>query len=569
MITPHHKLSSANRRSAPKGHWGSRTPRAAPLTKAGVEPPWRGLTLVRSWPLGVGALFVIAFAWRWMYLARLAKSPLAGWMLDDARIYWAWSERIASGHLVGLNPFFLAPLYPYVLGVLRALGSSSAVVLVIQALWGAAAVALLADAVRRLTRPTIGLAVGLMLCFYEMAVFFDGLFLTESLMFFLGSLLMWWVVRRGATAETWWTDAATGVLIGLLAAGRATMALVLLPAALFLASHAPVLRRLAALIAGFALVAVPIALHNYVVAREWIPFTYNFGYNLYAGNNPRAIGLFVPITGEHEGQPLGLDGGLEVDGNAREYPQIENVEEYRALAGPVGLPVVGRFAWLGALALVGAAFAWRAGAMGRFVLGYAAVVTLGTLPFFVTDRYRHQLVPACAVLAGLGLQRLVKAVAGRRWVPLGVLVAGLLVVHLPTPGPSAQQQATLLARNTGERFQLSALSAARAGDLERAATDFDRAVQADPRRYDAWGGLMRAQVQLGRAGEARETFSRARAAGLPGPATQAYQALFAALDHDAAAAEAALGRIPRTSLEADPGLAEVVAVTRRILSGAR
>src|SRR5262245_3081984 len=366
----------------------------------------------RAWPLCLAALFVVAVGWRLAYLARLAHSPLAGQMLDDARIYWAWSERIAQGHLVGTNPFFLAPLYPYILGLLRVLtGGAPLAVLIVQALWGATAVVLLADSARRLTGPVIGAVVGVILCFYEMAVFFDGLFLSESSLFFLEALLVWWVIRNDWTRTTWLASATSGLLIGLLAAGRATAALLLVPAAML--GHESRWRPTGALIGGFMLVTLPVTLHNYVVAREWIPFTYNLGFNLYAGNNPKAVGTSTPITGR-AGQPRGLDGGVEIDGrdflrrseglllgpsassrhwtrkaaefvgrepsralwlvackaamlwNTREYPQIENVEEYRTLAGPVGMPFVGTFALLGALALMGIAFAWSAGPAGRF-----------------------------------------------------------------------------------------------------------------------------------------------------------------------------------------------------------
>lgn len=70
-------------------------------------------------------LFATALAWRLAYVARISKSPLDGSMFDDARIYWAWSERIAQGWLLGSNPFFLAPLYPYVLALLHAFGLTS------------------------------------------------------------------------------------------------------------------------------------------------------------------------------------------------------------------------------------------------------------------------------------------------------------------------------------------------------------------------------------------------------------------------------------------------------------
>src|SRR5262249_29643015 len=140
----------------------------------------------RCWLPGLVGLFIVAAAWRLIFLDRLAHSPLAGATFDDARIYWAWSARIAQRHLVGTNPFFLAPLYPYVLGLLRiVVGNSPSATLVVQALWGAGAVTLLAAAAKRLTTASIGAVVGVMLCFYEMAVFFDGLFLAESLLFFL------------------------------------------------------------------------------------------------------------------------------------------------------------------------------------------------------------------------------------------------------------------------------------------------------------------------------------------------------------------------------------------------
>jgi len=570
-----------------------------------------------SWPLALVAVFVVAAAWRLAYLARLEKSALAGAMFDDARIYWAWSEHIAHGMFVGSNPFFLAPLYPYALGALRAFGiGAPSAVLMLQALWGAGAVVLLADAARRLTSPTIGLGVGAILSFYEMAVFFDGLFLTESLLFFLGSLLLWSVACFDWSKASWRAAGIVGLLIGLLAAGRATAALLLLPAGILLRTTRT---GFVTLLGGFALIALPITMHNYVVTHELIPFTYNTGFNLYVGNNPTANGRYVPITGQRAGQPQGLDGGVELDGrdylmrveglslspaassshwsrkateyltqhpghvlrlaalklamlwNAREYPQIENVEEYRALAGPVGLPVIGTFALLGALALVGALYAWKAGAAGRFTLGLALVVSLSTIPFFVTDRYRHQLIPACALLAAVGLQHLWRAWsrAGHRWRTLGALVAGVIFVHLPMPGLTSEQRATLLGKNMGMRLQQSALVAAQSGHLDQAERDFAEAVHSDPRLYEAWGGLIRVQVQLGRTQEARETFARARAAGLPEPPTHAYDALFAALSHDAAAAEEALRQIPQSSLDADASLAEVVAVTRRILAGTR
>src|SRR5687767_11859969 len=97
----------------------SRKPRRSKVSRS--QPPVPRV-IALAWPISLIALFVTGAAWRLLYLARLSESPLAWTMFDDARIYWAWSERIAAGKLISDSPFFLAPLYPYILGALRSLG---------------------------------------------------------------------------------------------------------------------------------------------------------------------------------------------------------------------------------------------------------------------------------------------------------------------------------------------------------------------------------------------------------------------------------------------------------------
>ena len=581
-----------------------------------IHPPRFWSLQAIPWSRLLLGLFAIAAIWRWFYVDRLLESPLSKSMFDDARIYWAWSDRIAHGHLVGVYPFFLAPLYPYVLGLLRAVGvNAPATVLAVQSLWGAAAVALLADAARRLTTPAIGLAVGVLIAFYEMAVFFDGLFLSESLLFFVAASFLWWAVRfEWPTAEAW-KAAILGLLAGFLAAGRATAGLLVVPS-LFLVRARRL--NLAAVLVGFGAAVLPIALHNDAASREWIPFTYNSGFNLYVGNNPKATGGYVPIVRDR-GQPQGLDGGVELDGrdelkaterreftprqssdhwtakaasfarhhpgtvfrlalrklamlwNAREYPQIENVEEYRRFAGPIGLPLIGTFTVLGALAIAGAAFAAAASERGRFLVGYVVLLTLGTLPFFVTDRYRHELIPGCALLAAFSLARLeamwrYKTIS---WSAAALPLLGLLIVHLPISGPTSQQREALLARNSAARLLQAGWSAAQEGRVEEAERNFTEAVRAEPRLYDAWGALIRVQVQEGRLGEARKTLVRARDSGMPDLPFHVYQGLLAAMSHDLGAAGDALRQVAAESLVFHPDLANVVTFTRHQMSQAR
>jgi Flp pilus assembly protein TadD len=145
---------------------------------------------------------------------------------------------------------------------------------------------------------------------------------------------------------------------------------------------------------------------------------------------------------------------------------------------------------------------------------------------------------------------------------------GLLVVHLPTPGPTAEQRAALFAKNVAARLLQTGWEAARAGRLNEAERDFVEAVKQNPRQYDAWGGLIRVQVQAGRLDAALQSLTKARAAGLPKPAAHAYAAMLAAMSGDHATARHELQQLPANAVD-DPILKDVVQVTQQILSGTR
>jgi tetratricopeptide (TPR) repeat protein len=140
--------------------------------------------------------------------------------------------------------------------------------------------------------------------------------------------------------------------------------------------------------------------------------------------------------------------------NWREYPQIENANEFRDDAGPLGIPGVGSFALLGILGLAGAAVSWRAGPPARFALGYIVLMSIGMLPFFVTDRYRHHLVPALTLLAALVLTRILeyRAAPGRHVAMAFALGAAALFVFLPAPGFSRLRYEWALASDRSTRW---------------------------------------------------------------------------------------------------------------------
>jgi tetratricopeptide (TPR) repeat protein len=243
---------------------------------------------------------------------------------------------------------------------------------------------------------------------------------------------------------------------------------------------------------------------------------------------------------EHPGRAARLAARrLAMMWNRIEYPQVENLEEFRQVAGPLGLPGVGSFAVLGPLALLGAflvATRRRGGHAGAFTLAYAVTLTLAIAPFFVTDRYRHHLVPAAFVLAGIALAELVAAVRAGRGAPpspgapagsrprlpvllLG-LAAGVAIVHLPVPAISAAKRDWGIASDLGTRYLAR-------NEPERAIREFERAIAlehtgrlgpvagtGDTRAVEQaslYNNYALALVRAGRAAEARPWFERALA----------------------------------------------------------
>ena len=311
--------------------------------------------------------------------------------------------------------------------------------------------------------------------------------------------------------------------------------------------HPPRFARLAVMALVFLLTMLPAAMWNWSVSREFIPFSYNVGLNLYVGNNPDADGGFVDVTGASR---LGaveasrLDGGGELDGrnylhkvrgltlspgqssaywasqaiafvrenpgtaavlagtklllsfNHQETPQIENVNLFRNLAGPLGLPVAGTFLVVGFLGLVGLAHAGRWGAGGSALQLYVVLLAVSTMPFFVTDRYRVHLVPALALLAATAVEILflrwkARPRQGLRSLVLSAVVA-FVVVALPVSGSDRGYDEWLGARGLAIRWLEQ-------GRPDLAVLEFKRAILLEgslqlDRDPDPWLAQQRAEL---------------------------------------------------------------------------
>lgn len=496
---------------------------------------------------GVAALFLAALLVRGLHVAEIGASPVARLLVGDARSYDAWARDIAAGHWVGTSTFYQAPLYPYALAALYAVARPDPMtVRWTQAVVGALACALLALAGRSWFGPRAGLCAGAILAVYPAAVFFDGLVqkaaLDNVLMCALLALLGAYVASSRLALLF-----AAGAALGALALTRenalvfAALLVPWLPWHLRNEGWSVRLRAVAALLAGAALLLVPVGLRNRAVGGTFLITTSQAGSNFYIGNHEGATGRYVPLRPGREmpeferkdatdlaeqaaGRPLtpaevssywwgrslawmGAHPGAWValvakkglmTWNRVELPDTESLSVYRDLSTTLRvLALALGFGVLAPIGVGGLVLAWirlpRSRILAVMLVGFSAAVAL----FYVFARYRFPMAPMLCLFAGYALVEAWDALrahdAASLRPALVTAVLAAVVVNLPivsTAGEHAGAYANL------------GIGLAEAGRLEEAVPFYRKAIELAPSDATAHANLGIALSGLGRIEEA-------------------------------------------------------------------
>lgn len=292
----------------------------------------------RAHRLALLAILALALALRLGHWWAVKDDPFIARLAMDSWEYDRWAREVSAGAWLADEPFFQAPLYPYLLAVVyRVFGHHLNLVYLLQVALAVAGCWALYRAGRRLAGEAAGLAAAGLAAVYGPFLFYDVQLLKESLAVTTAAFLLWCLAaaraaargspaapgseRQGgepAAAATpqgerrvaaggeragpggWRLWLAAGLLAGVLALLRENMLLVF-PALLLLALGRGVgWRRAAArgawMVAGLAVTLLPAALHNAHAGGGFLPTTFQGGVNFYIGNNPRADGTYRPIT---------------------------------------------------------------------------------------------------------------------------------------------------------------------------------------------------------------------------------------------------------------------------------
>lgn len=403
-----------------------------------------------------------------------AENPFARAPLGDSEVYWEWAGEIAEGEWIAEEPFQSAPLYPYFLGLLRALGLDLLGVYSVQAVLVTLAMLFVAAATRSRAGPLAGLIAAGLWIFLDEAAFASGRIWNLPLQLFTGSLLLWYCTR---IPEHHGLPSMLGLgLVGGLAvlANPALLPVVLLLAvwAGFAGAERNLLGSFAALVA-VALWIAPATYHNHRACDETILISAQAGLTFAHGNGPGATGTYTPVEGVSENRRMqnqdalrlveretgerswngtssyffarGRDWILAHPGDAvvlelrkawwlltgRSYadlynPTLESRTEFGSRLGWIPLSM----ALLIPLALLGLVLAWRRDGFRQrapeilMVSGVAFVIMV----FWYSPRYRLPMAPAVILLAAEGLARAWTAWTEDRRRLLGGTMIGLLAL---------------------------------------------------------------------------------------------------------------------------------------------
>jgi len=421
---------------------------------------------------------------RLFFVFSLKDTPFFLQHFSDSRLYMQLAAQINAGGIP--HAYFMSPLYPYIIAITASItGNPELWVRVLQSILGGTTVFVTYLLGRELFDRSTGLAAAAIAAVYAPFIYYDGLLLTESLQTLLITAHLYVLVTGFRRRELqYWV--AAGMLFGLSVITRASI-IAFLPAVFvvwfFLREGTrPPLRNMLVYALTTLAMLIPTAMHNATVEGVFMPVTSSFGFNLFAGNNESATGLYsMPEDIDLEKDPNGARWVEHKTGREMNAAEISAFWRDRAIAwmtahpgqtvsllfrkallffypgeidqlglsmrfytqeyGPViGLPA-GVFPILLILAAIGGLIALRTHSGSWIPPAFFSVHVVSTVIFFVSARLRLPIMPvlmlyaAFAVTSAIRMTREGKLLALR--LPVGVgtgVVLGLFLLQ-----PSVQQ----------------------------------------------------------------------------------------------------------------------------------
>ncbi len=432
-------------------------------------------------------LFAAALILRLIFIYNISDMPTFDQPLMDEGYHIQLTDDILSGELLPKSPFYRAPLYPYSLALLRlATDDNLFAVRVIQATLGSLLPVILFLFGMRMFRRKVALTAAIIAVFYPTFIYYDASLLITSLMTIL-SVLVVWQTLRAERRPTLGRFVGLGLLIGLTALARPNVLFYLPALSLWFwfvirqQFHNKLTNALVSyvfVVFSAIVVIAPVTVHNWVTSGEFIPISWQGGYNFYLGNNHQATGWSATAPGiqsswqggyldainiaqTEAGRRLnekeideywwgrGWDEVRERPGatftlflkklrflvNGFEIPNNQSlyiVEPFSPIAEALfaRTPLFVPFGLVAPFALLGLFFIMRRAREHLPLLLFIASYSLSMVLFFVCTRYRQPLIPFAILLGAYGFYELLDMYKCKKWksfAPYMLALIGLFV----------------------------------------------------------------------------------------------------------------------------------------------
>ncbi len=485
------------------------------------------------------------------FLQYKALVPYYAITILDAKYYDAWAMRVVAGQGYGPMPFYMSPMYPYILAaVYFVAGHSFTAVYILQTLLGLGNLLLTYVIGRRLFGHKAGLIAMVLMTVYAPLVYLETKLLTETLAIAL-NLTVLLLLMRAMKRPTIAGYLVAGIVMGLSAVCRpsalVSVALIVAWLAYSNLKSRTGFRFTAVAVLGVVLAILPVTARNYIVGHDLVLISSNGGLVFAQSNNPTANGVSSAISGftgsimtqqqeemaiaekEHGHKVKPSESSSFWMGRALDYIRREPGSFAKLLALKVLWSVHNREAdcsynvyleesLVPSLRFLALPFAILAGlAVFGFIIGrrtadprevtllaiYAVSVFVGLIIFAVTSRYRVPAIPALCVFAGYGLMRTWDALTGRRTRELlgaGSSIAAFALIGLiPYPNPHITAMAMA---NLGANYM-------EVGKTDEAMKLMKKALAMDPNQEIVHHNLAGALMLSGRIGDAVREFQKA------------------------------------------------------------
>jgi len=244
-------------------------------------------------------IFFTAYVIRLAYIIEISEQPYFTAPAVDAQYHDEWAMDIAGGKLFYGEPFFRAPLYPYLLGgIYHIFGHDYFITRIIQALIGALSCVLIYFLGKKIFSKRVGTISAFAAAGAWMLVYFEGELLLPVILVPLDLGLLLSLMRATETDDKrFW--ALSGSLFGLSMIARPNIGIIL-PLLIYLFFKKTDIKsginRAIMFVIPAIMPILPVTIHN-IKAGDFVPIATQGGVNFYIGNNPDSEGSAAVFPG--------------------------------------------------------------------------------------------------------------------------------------------------------------------------------------------------------------------------------------------------------------------------------